>query len=159
MSIIDTSDTQPPKYKGFRAGIVPYWIDPDDGTILYMFMKPSDGKYGGTDWQIAKGRFDEGEYNAEEVAIREGSEELGLKRENIKSVHYLDIIRKMYVYFCEVEDMEDFNPFHEETGDVCWLSYDEFLLFGRDIHQDIMEMINDRVLELNSTPSTVEIEY
>lgn len=136
------------KYKGYRAGIIPYFVD-EDSTILYMFMKPSDPEYGGSDWQIAKGRFDDGEDDALVVAVREGREELGLVEGNIVEDHidYVGEFRKMFVYTCRVLDMDHFDQFHYETGDVCWLSNDEYQAFGRDIHKDIVQATHDLVTQ------------
>lgn len=142
------------KYKGYRAGIIPYFVD-EDSTILYMFMKPSDPEYGGSDWQIAKGRFDDGEDDPLIVSIREGREELGLKEENVKGFIYTSIgeFRKMYVYACEVIDKDDFDPFHYETGEVCWLTASEFEAFGREIHRDIVEATNQKITLVQSGQS------
>ena len=41
-----------------RGGVVPYYIK--DGTILMMFMKPSDKNFGGERFQIAKGKIEKG---------------------------------------------------------------------------------------------------
>lgn len=136
------------KYKGYRAGIIPYFVD-EDSTILYMFMKPSDPEYGGSDWQIAKGRFDDGEDDSLVVALREGREELGLLDENIADdeVDVVGEFRKMFVYTCRVLDMDNFGPFHYETGDVCWLTNDEYQAFGRDIHKDIVQVTHELVTQ------------
>lgn len=136
------------KYRGYRAGVIPYFVD-DDSTILYMFMKPSDPEYGGTDWQVAKGRFDDGEEDAQIVAIREGREELGLIEDNVKDSLFTFVgeFRKMFVYTCEVIDKDKFDPFHYETGEVCWLSNDEYQAFGRDIHKDIVDA-TDKIVKL-----------
>lgn len=134
------------KYKGYRAGIVPFFVD-EDSTILYMFMKPSDPEYGGSDWQIAKGRFDDGEDDAMVVALREGHEELGLLDENIADdeITFIGEFRKMFVYTCRVIDMDHFGQYHYETGDVCWLTNDEYQAFGRDIHKDIVAEVDAKV--------------
>ena len=104
-----------------------------------MFMKPSDPNYGGDDWQIAKGRFDEGEDDPQAVAIREGSEELGLRESNIKKVDFLGkFLGKTFIYTCEVESMGNFGEFHFETGATVWLTADEFKDYGRELHRKIV---------------------
>jgi 8-oxo-dGTP pyrophosphatase MutT (NUDIX family) len=125
-------------YSKYRSGIIPYFVE-EDGEVIYMFMRPSDPNYGGSDWQMAKGRFDEGENDPKEVAIREGSEELGLRRDNILSVTEVGkFLGKTFVYICEVKSIEHFDPFHFETGDTVWLTRDEFIEYGRDIHQALV---------------------
>lgn len=120
----------------FRAGIIPYFVD--NGIIRYNFMKPSDPAYGGPDWQMAKGRVEDDEGNLS-TALREGSEELGLKESNIISVIELgSYLGRTSVFICEVSSMTDFNPFHYETGDVVWLTLAEFEQIGRTIHLPIV---------------------
>jgi len=48
-----------------------------------LFFIPSDPAYGGDKFQIVKGRVDNNE-DIEVATIREASEELGLKKDNIK---------------------------------------------------------------------------
>lgn len=122
----------------FRAGIIPYTINPINGEIRYMFMKPSDPKFGGPDWQMAKGRV-EGDDDNMDTAIREGAEELGLKESNIISVNELgSYLGRTTVFICEVKNESDFNPFHYETGDIIWMNVEEFSKKGRDLHIQIV---------------------
>ena len=44
----------------YRAGVIPYYID--DGEIKMLFMKPSKKKFGGAEFQIAKGKREKGEW-------------------------------------------------------------------------------------------------
>ena len=121
----------------FRAGIIPFFVN-EDGSIQFMFMKPSDPAYGGPDWQIAKGRV-EGEDDNMTTALCEGAEELGLKESNIKSIQELgQYLGRTTVYICEVSDMDDFTDFTYETGAVKWMSANDFIKEGRDIHRDIV---------------------
>lgn len=121
----------------FRAGIIPYFLLPDK-TINFMFMQPSDPKYGGSEWQMAKGRVEEDEENLF-TAVREGTEELGLKESNIKSIEELGLfLGRTTVYICEVFSQDDFDAFTFETGAVKWLTYDEFVEEGRRIHIPIV---------------------
>jgi len=68
-----------------RAGVIPYYIE--DKDIKMMFFIPSDFRYGGDKYQIAKGRVDPWE-DVETAAIREAFEELGLNKRNIKKLFY-----------------------------------------------------------------------
>src|SRR5438309_578670 len=63
-----------------KAGFMPYVIE--GGRPLFMFMIPSKPNFGGPQPGIAKGGVDEGE-SVIRAAIREASEELGLKESNI----------------------------------------------------------------------------
>ncbi len=122
----------------FRAGIIPYVYD-TNGNIQFMFMKPSDPKFGGPDWQIAKGRV-EGDDDNLSTAIREGFEELGLKESNIVNVVELGVfLGRTCVFICRVHDKNDFDQFHYETGAVIWLTVDEFKKVGRRLHLEIVE--------------------
>lgn len=128
----------------FRAGIIPYVIN--EGTVYFKFMKPSDAKYGGPDWQIAKGRVENDDGNLP-TALREGAEELGLKESNIISVTELGVfLGRTCVFICEVEDADDFGPFHYETGDVVWLSLEGFIRDGRELHVPIVQEAHDYIL-------------
>ena len=64
----------------YRAGVIPYYID--DGEIKMLFMKPSKKKFGGAEFQIAKGKREKGESD-EKAAFREAREELGLFSGNV----------------------------------------------------------------------------
>ena len=121
----------------FRAGIIPFVIEAD-GTARYMFMKPSDPDFGGPDWQMAKGRVENDDDNYT-TAIREGREELGLKESNIIEVIELGVfLGRTCVFICHVRDKNDFDPFDDETGDVIWLTLEEFQQIGRKIHRHIL---------------------
>lgn len=128
----------------FRAGIIPYFIQPDK-TIIFMFMQPSDSKYGGSEWQMAKGRVEEDEENLS-TAIREGTEELGLKESNIKYIEELGLfLGRTTVYICEVYSQKDFDNFTFETGAVKWLTYQEFVEEGRRIHIPVVYEAYNRI--------------
>jgi hypothetical protein len=126
-----------------RCGIVPFTID--HNKILMMFMTPSDPKYGGDKPQIAKGQIDNTDVDPLDEAIREGEEELGLKSSNFvsKPVYF-----KKYkwgkgllsMYIVEINDMNDFNEPHYETGNVSWLTKKEYDQQGRKEQNHI---IND----------------
>jgi 8-oxo-dGTP pyrophosphatase MutT (NUDIX family) len=128
-----------------RAGIIPFIKMGDN--IEFMFMKPSDPKFGGNDWQIAKGHID-GEEDALTAALREGHEELGLREDNIKSIKYIgEHLGSTKLFICEVYDKNAFDQFHYETGDIIWLTKDSFIEVGRDIHKKIIEMAYDAVMD------------
>ena len=129
-----------------RAGLIPYFIGDDD--IEMLFMKPSDPKYGGSEFQIAKGKLDPGE-SAEEAATREASEELGLFRKNLKSIHPLGkFLGRTTIYVAEIEDKDLFGDPHFETGDTKWMTLDEFLKSGRPLHKPIIKAAFRRIEEI-----------
>lgn len=123
--------------KIFRAGTIPVYFD-EDGNMEMLFMKPSDAKYGGSDYQIAKGRIENDE-TPYETAIREAEEELGLRPRNIvQTVDCGKWLGRTYIYVAIVEDKEDFGEFHFETESTKWFTPEEFMESGRDIHRDVV---------------------
>ena len=124
------------KRKSPRAGFIPYIVN--GGVVFIMFMKPSDSKYGGDSFQIAKGKVDPGEKHVD-AAIREASEELGLKKSNLETIEYLGkFLGYTDIYYGRVINKDDFDPYNYETGDTKWMNIDEFLKIGRSIHIPII---------------------
>lgn len=124
--------------KIYRAGLIPAYVD-DGGQIHMMFMRPSDTTYGGSDYQIAKGRIEDDE-TPYDTAIREAEEELGLRMENVEDV--FDCGRwlgRTYFYVAVVKNMVDFSPFHFETESVAWMTPEVFNVEGRDIHREVVK--------------------
>lgn len=127
------------KRKQNRGGVIPYYIKDDE--VKMMFMQPSDGKYGGSAFQIAKGKIDEGE-SIEEGAFREAEEELGLFLPNTKNRKNLGtFLGRMTVYIVEVIDPSPgkFGDPVEETAAVKWMTPEEFQKDGRDLHKPIIK--------------------
>jgi 8-oxo-dGTP pyrophosphatase MutT (NUDIX family) len=131
-----------------KAGFIPY-ITESDGPV-FMFMTPSDPKYGGLNPGIAKGHVDPGE-NIKEAAIREAEEELGLKTSNLKQdtaklawkgeLTGLTETYIMTIYMGEVKDKKDFNKPHFETKETSWLSEEEFMKIGAERQKDIVRTV------------------
>lgn len=125
------------KKKQQRAGIIPYFIEPD-GRISMLFMKPSNPKYGGDVFQIAKGRVEDGETN-KDAATREGGEELGLFNGNISSIVSVGTFLGYTEFFiCLVNDKDMFGDPHFETGTTQWMTPEEFSEYGRSIHKHVV---------------------
>lgn len=126
--------------KTIRAGLVPFYKD-DDGQVRMMFMMPSEEKYGGMVFQIAKGRVDEGE-NPFQAAVREAEEELGLRSANIKWIKKCGIfLNTHHIYVAELDTMDD-SDFDEpcfETSQTAWLTPTEFFRNGRRLHFPIVD--------------------
>lgn len=123
-----------------RAGVVPFYVS-DDGEFKMMFMKPSDAKYGGDYFQIAKGKVDEGE-NPLQAGVREANEELGLRESNIKWLEKGGLfLETHHIYIAEVSSMDDnkFDKPHFETGAVSWMTEAEFISDGRYLHIPIVK--------------------
>ena len=128
-----------------KAGFIPYVYE--DGFPVFMFMIPSDVRFGGPQPGIAKGGIDAGE-TVYEAALREAGEELGLKKGNIKKstvkkawsgkLTGLDETYNMTVYIGEVKDKADFKEPHWETGEVRWMTKDQFMKAGRDSQRHII---------------------
>jgi 8-oxo-dGTP pyrophosphatase MutT (NUDIX family) len=122
----------------YRAGMIPYLIE--DGEVLMMFMKPSETLYGGDQFQLCKGVVEDGEDNRT-AALREGAEELGLREENTLSVTELgNFLGRTTVYVAKVNNTTDFDVPHYETDEVTWLTCDQFMKVGRDLHKDIVQL-------------------
>lgn len=133
-----------------KAGIVPYVIN-EQGDVEMMFMVPSDPKYGGTRPQIAKGSVDKGE-TIIEAAIREGEEELGLKRSNfgyypvsIGSFRTKDYT--LHLFTVEVKSRSNFDQPHFETERTEWLTLEEFRTRGRESQLEFVDFLVSSLLD------------
>lgn len=123
-----------------RAGLIPFYRE-KTGDTFAMFMMPSEEKYGGMVFQIAKGRIEDGE-NPFETAIRESEEELGLRRDNIKWVKKCGLfLDTHHIYIAEVNSMDlvDYDEPCFETSRVTWMRPTDFLLTGRKLHKPIVK--------------------
>lgn len=127
------------RQKLYRAGIVPYYIEND--TLFMMFMVPSDSQFGGVNPQISKGKMEEGE-TPEETAVREGEEELGLRRGNILNLfHVGNFMGRTEVYAAAIGDRTDFGKFNFETRKTMWLTEEQFDQQGRDLHKPVVKAV------------------
>lgn len=95
---------------------------------------------------IAKGHIDAGE-NCEQAAIREASEELGLKKNNIignpflvwkKEISGLVESYDFAVFAVNVKDTTDFDKPDYETKAVHWMTLEQFIASGRTSHHEIV---------------------
>ena len=121
-----------------KGGIIPVFVNEDE-KIIMLFMKPSNGKFGGKKFQIAKGRVEENE-NTLEGAIRETQEELGLRKNNIVKIKKCGVFGNMHIYGALVKNYE--NKFYDETthetAETAWMELEDFLETGRDDHKHIV---------------------
>jgi len=104
-----------------------------------LFMKPSDPKYGGDSYQVAKGKVEEGESD-QEAAFREANEELGLFASNILMIEDLGVfLGRTTVFIAKIADPEMFGEPHYETGSVNWMTPTEFQTEGRELHRPMVK--------------------
>jgi 8-oxo-dGTP pyrophosphatase MutT (NUDIX family) len=117
-------------------------------------MVSSDPKFGGPMPMISKGKIEDGE-SAIEGAVREAEEELGLRRDNIKSGTLFELAFErvvlhsgtydLTVYGCEINDRYDFDKWCDETEYTVWLTADEFKAVGRRDHLKYVQMLEDDI--------------
>lgn len=134
-----------------RAGLIPYYND--NGQIKMLFFIPSDPAYGGDQPQIAKGRVDRGE-DVQQAALREASEELGLKLSNVINTQLVtkDLLSGMtannyefHLFASEVHNMNDFDMYGDETLETKWLTIEEFKTQGRDTQLALVQKAYDKI--------------
>jgi len=134
-----------------RAGVIPYHIE--NGEIKMLFFIPSDPAYGGPNFQIAKGRVDEGE-TEKDSALREGFEEVGLNIENVKNVDLvtIEILQGMdnydyeyHLFAVEVYNKENFSEFGFETGEIGWLTMEEYENKGRKSQLELVKKTYNKI--------------
>lgn len=125
------------KKKIYRAGVIPYILE--DNEIKMLFMKPSKKKYGGDSYQIAKGKQENGE-DIQDTALREAREELGLFTGNVTHLDTIgEWLGRTTVFIAEIENKDLFGDPHFETSETKWLTLQEFIEEGRDLHKPIVK--------------------
>lgn len=135
--------------KIYRAGMIVYRVS--GGVIEMLFMRPSDGTYGGDDFQIPKGRIESGE-EPEEAAIREAQEEVGLFRSAISGpVHNLGTyLGRTTMFVCKVKPDAIFGYPDEETAETAWLTIEQFEAVGRDLHRPVIRAVYQHIKRLET---------
>mgnify|MGYP001626442539 CR=1 FL=1 len=118
-----------------KAGVVPYMYE--DGILKMMFMLPSSPKRYG--YQVAKGSIEKNERLAK-AAMREATEELGLREDNIITVNHPGIVySNMIIFPVLVKDKNRFDsPTDKETKNVKWMTINEFHEIGHPGHLPII---------------------
>ena len=130
-----------------RGGVVPYYIK--DGNILMMFMKPSDKKFGGERFQIAKGKIEKGETPIE-GAFREAKEELGLFGPNVLESTSLGRFGKISIFLAKIKDPDMFGDTTDETGAVVWWTPEQFQSDGRNWQKLIVKAAVRKIEKLEN---------
>lgn len=141
--------------KRARAGVIPYMYC-EDSKIRYLMMVSSDPKFGGPRPMISKGKIEPMEGTLE-AAIREGEEELGLRRRNIREGTIRDLADERVVlhsgaydltlFSCEIIDRYDFGKWCDETDYILWMTLDEFKENGRKDHVKYVELLEAKIYE------------
>ncbi len=130
----------------YRAGTIPYVVE--NNQILMMFMKPSNPEFGGHEFQIAKGRVEDGE-DVRTAALREAKEELGLFLSNLSTVEELGVFMgRTTLYVAKVKDRSLFGEPSFETMETAWLSLDQFAHIGRDLHFAAVKTAHEKIQRL-----------
>lgn len=123
----------------YRAGLIPYYIG-EDGNVRMLFMKPSDPEYGGDCFQIAKGKVEDDDASHMAAALREAKEEIGLFVGNVILTEEVGVFMgRTTVFVSKIKDNSMFGEPSFETGDVAWMTLDEFLDTGRDLHRPVVQ--------------------
>ncbi len=126
------------KSKIYRSGVLPYHID-EEGILKLLFMRPSDPKFGGDSFQIAKGKHEEGE-DAETAGLREAEEELGLFSGNVEVLTRLGkFLGRTSMFVAKVKDPDMFGDPCYETAETKWMTPEEFQEEGRDLHKPVVK--------------------
>ena len=136
-----TNDT-----KVYRAGTIPYIVE--NGVVKMMFMRPSDAEYGGDKFQLAKGKVEDGERTMD-AALREAKEELGLFVGNVVRTEEVGVFMgRTTVYVAKIKDRIMFGEPSFETAETTWLTLDEFMEIGRELHRPVVQAAHDAIVEL-----------
>jgi len=123
----------------YRAGTVPYIIE--NGQVLMMFMRPSNEQYGGNQFQLCKGRVEEGE-DTQTAAIREAKEELGLFVGNMLMIEEVgNFMGRTTVFLAKIKDRNMFGLPDEETAETTWMTLEQFMADGRDLHKPVVQAV------------------
>ena len=128
-----------------RAALIPIFIENGKGDIA--LMKPSDPKYGGSSFQVAKGIIEDGE-DPKEAAIREGQQELGITNIHKGDLKLLwnDKKQGMYYYIVVVKNKILQKPKPNENGIIetestVWWDLDKASKEMRDWQRKLIPMI------------------
>lgn len=128
-----------------RSGVIPYIIE--EGQIKMLFMRPSDPKFGGDEFQIAKGKHEEGE-SAIEAGLREAGEELGLFTGNISESFDLGrFLGRTTITIAKIKDKTLFGDPCFETKEVRWMTAFEFDTEGRELHRPVVRAAVRMIIE------------
>ena len=130
-----------------RGGVIPYYIN--DGEIQMMFMQPSNPKFGGKSFQIAKGKIEDNE-TPQEGAFREAKEELGLFGPNVEFPNTLGQFGNVHMYIAKIKDPDMFGDTTFETQATTWWTPEEFQSKGRSWQKPIVKAAARKIARLEN---------
>lgn len=131
----------------YRAGLIPYVINEHRQAVM-MFMIPSNAEYGGPLPQIAKGKVEEGETPLQ-AALREAKEEIGLFIGNvIKTEEVGQFMGRTTVFVSKIKDGSMFGEPSFETGKTVWLTLDQFVESGRELHKPVVKAAYRTIMKM-----------
>ena len=134
---MDLPQTNPNKILIYRAAMIPFIIE--NGKIQMMFMKPADPERGGDEFQLVKGKVEPEDESMLACALRECREEVGLFIGNvIKTAEVGNFMGRTMVFICKVKDKDMFGIPGDETGDVTWMTPEQFQDEGRILHKPVV---------------------
>jgi len=134
--------------KQSRAGLIPCVLKNNHWYIA--LMKPSNPKYGGTDWQLAKGVVEEND-DFKTTAVKECQQELGItiNINNIKLLWYNKQTLTQW-FFVELKSLLPMKPGPNEdgiieTGETIWMEINQAEEEIRDWQKPIIKMLKRRL--------------
>lgn len=129
----------------YRAGVIPFIFEGD--TLLMLFMRPSSPDFGGDQFQIAKGKVEDKE-GFQDAALREGREELGLFKGNVEYTDELGtFMGRTSVFVSKVKEKDMFGEPSFETKETKWMTVEEFLDAGRDLHKPVVKAAHRHIMK------------
>lgn len=143
----------------YRAGTIPYFIDPETNQIQMMFMQPAEQPFDiDRNFQLAKGRVEEGESHFD-AAIREAKEELGMFFGNVSLTEEVGVFMgRTTVYVARIKDKDMFGIPSSETSDVAWMTLREFMEEGRILHRPVIQAAYRIICKLEERDINKELE-
>lgn len=143
----------------YRSGIIPYLIEEDGIKMMFMIPSSQEEKWGGPLPQIAKGKQDDGESSLQ-TALREGQEELGLFEGNIIQTYDLGtFLGRTNIYVAKVKDKNMFGDPGDETGQVVWMTNEDFQEKGRILHKPVVSAANRLIQQKIKQLNEIVVDY
>lgn len=141
------------KNRDLKAGMLPYYIS--NGEVYFFFMKPSDPRYGGPNFQIAKGGVEKGD-SIIKTAKKEAHEELGVTSSNLKNMKKVDVIKydsdkwdlhyDLHIFIAQVLNSKNMDKPHYETGATKWMKYSDAI---KKVRRDQISTIKKAYREIS----------
>jgi 8-oxo-dGTP pyrophosphatase MutT (NUDIX family) len=131
----------------YRAGLVPYIVE--NGQIKMLFMRPTNFEFGTFTYQIGKGKVENEDATFYDAAIREAKEELGLFVSNVVKIEEVgNFMGRTMVYTAKVKNKEMFGQPSDETESTKWMTLEDFLDEGRDLHRPVILAVHRKILRM-----------